>query len=552
MLMLLLLLQAHAYGGGGDDDDDDDSSSSSSGHRRRIGAVQVTMLQIVLVALVLLVFAFAVYVITRHFRGSASSDQMLNAFQQLQRRHANRNHDDNVLPTDSAPARKQQQQHNKHKQRDVADDAPRVLEHMPRFDASDDAAYAYLAKHGYCVFKQALDEAQTAHALDLLWRFLEGLTQLGLERADPQTWRLWPGMPSNGILAGWGIGQSAFMWFLRGSTVVQRVFERIWRTRDLLVSMDGCGMFRPWHAGNSGKGANPLWKTKGGWFHLDQNAQLTRGLRSVQGLVSLKDQHEGTGGLVVLPGSHKFHDAVCARMPASRREFVRLRRDDPVFSEASVGVPTLVTCRAGDLIVWDSRTVHCNTPAFGTPKQQRKKRVLRSMPSLSLQLNDYNNDDDDDDDDESSSEKTTTTRHRHNEMKMRRGTARKPLGLLRVVGYLCMAPAVGVDDATLLKRRQCVLELKTTTHWPTKCQCVDGGLKEPIDGFRPGAAGALTKAQQLLVGGSRLPTLTSQSLPVPSSSSSSSSSAVSAAATSAASTTKQANTASKEAKKKAD
>eukprot|EP00854_Cymbomonas_tetramitiformis_P026911 gene26911-33089_t len=49
------------------------------------------------------------------------------------------------------------------------------------------------------------------------------------------------------------------------------------------------------------------WKTRGGWFHTDQNALLPgmQGRVCVQGLVTLTDVDSASGGLCVIPGSHK-------------------------------------------------------------------------------------------------------------------------------------------------------------------------------------------------------------------------------------------------------
>lgn len=62
-----------------------------------------------------------------------------------------------------------------------------------------------------------------------------------------------------------------------------------------------------------------------------------------------------------MPGSHTRHAEVCNdQTGTSKRDFVTVQPYLP-------GFPTmprkLVCCRAGDLVLWDSRTIHCNTPA---------------------------------------------------------------------------------------------------------------------------------------------------------------------------------------------
>ena len=72
-----------------------------------------------------------------------------------------------------------------------------------------------------------------------------------------------PGLTELGIINDFGIGQSEFMWFIRGNPNVKKVFYEIWNSDELFVSFDGAGCFRDWHL-------NPDWKTDSGWYHCDQ------------------------------------------------------------------------------------------------------------------------------------------------------------------------------------------------------------------------------------------------------------------------------------------
>jgi hypothetical protein len=60
-----------------------------------------------------------------------------------------------------------------------------------------------------------------------------------------------------------GIGQSEFLWSVRGNPNIKKVFSHIWDSNELFVSFDGAGCFRNWHI-------NKDWKTAGGWYHCDQ------------------------------------------------------------------------------------------------------------------------------------------------------------------------------------------------------------------------------------------------------------------------------------------
>jgi len=139
---------------------------------------------------------------------------------------------------------------------------------------------------------------------------------------------------------------------------VKAAFEAIWGSEELLVSFDGFNIFLPYLL-------NPEWLTKGGWYHVDQNAigkGQKKGRHCVQGFVTLTEATEHTGGLVVIPGSHLQHTEMCERIEIAQAvgDYVPIPEGDPLLEQQ----PVLVCAQPGDLILWDSRTVHCNTPAL--------------------------------------------------------------------------------------------------------------------------------------------------------------------------------------------
>lgn len=297
----------------------------------------------------------------------------------------------------------------------------------PRFDANDREGFLpYLEKHGYCVIARAADAAAVDKGNALFWDFLEqgdpdgrhiGDVETDLKRDDVSTWGndRWVGkvsMPEAGIINAGGIGHSRFAWHVRLQPAVRKVFSAIWETDSLLTSYDGACAFRPW-------GRHSEWITEGGWYHVDQGR--TRPNRCcVQGVMLFTDATKHTGGLVVIPGSHKEFGAVIERNATySNGDYVPLSTWDPILAGGSAG---MVCAHAGDLLLWDSRTVHCNAP--GIP-------------------NEAGGDDD--------------------------------TKLLRIAGYVCMTPAAWASPRVLELRRQAFETKKTTTHWPhTYCATGDG------------------------------------------------------------------------------
>lgn len=288
-------------------------------------------------------------------------------------------------------------------------------EPTPAFSPDDtEGLVAYMEEHGYAVVRGAATPSDVDTAKSMLWEFLE--TEVGMLRNDPETWnddafaRL--GDLQNGIINGKDFNQDRTCWFIRTLPNVRRSFEALWEgspygsCTDLITSFDGGNIFRPYH--RSGKAKH---KTEGGWWHVDQGPTKL-GKQSIQGLVSLYDATEQTGGLCVIPGSHRQHTDLMSYAPHWEHDFVLVPEPDinPLICGGK-----LVQCKAGDLVLWDSRTVHCNTPALKDP-------TIESG---------YKDDD-----------------------------------LLRAVVYVCMSPR-GMASAETQKLRRAVYTLRVgTSHWP--------------------------------------------------------------------------------------
>jgi len=236
----------------------------------------------------------------------------------------------------------------------------------PRFAADDPDALPYLSDNGYVVIRDVLCESEVATAYDLLWDFLSGA--VGWQKGRMETWdecqfgRI--GLPEVGIVKAAGAGQSEFVWYIRTRSAVRDAFARLWGTDKLIAAFDGFNIFLPWHH----KQRNNIYcqhfkKTIAGWFHCDQGP-AKNGLNAVQGFVSVTSQNASTGGLLVIPGSHHLHESwVSAAARCDDDDFVQVPRDSPLLRLPH----RLVTCMPGDLVLWDSRLIHCNMPAVESP-----------------------------------------------------------------------------------------------------------------------------------------------------------------------------------------
>ena len=277
-----------------------------------------------------------------------------------------------------------------------------IPEEVERFAPDDPKLKDYLDTHGFVVIKSVMDSTHIVTAKEKLWNFLEETA--GIMREDKSTWTADRfenvGMAQNGIICN-GIGQTDYMWYVRCLPKVKQAFSTVHDTDDLLCSMDGGNIFFPWHREESW---NHL-KTETGWYHVDQGIKL-RGRQCVQGLVSLTDASAGTGGLCLIPGSTKFHDEL-VEQTGIETNFVEVPPSFHALNQKQI----LPMCKAGDMILWDSRTIHCSTPALETPSHS-------------------------------------------------------PDELLRIAAYVCMTPRRLAGNDVLQNRMQAYMRDMTLHHWP--------------------------------------------------------------------------------------
>lgn len=229
------------------------------------------------------------------------------------------------------------------------------VEETYRFPLAEHIAWLeHLRSCGYVVVGQALSVEEVAIAHDFLWQDLEAAAPQGesLSQNDVSSWRQWK-LHSTGLTT--SVTQGAGAWHVRGCAGVRRAFGNIWDTSDLIVSMDCVIAWRPWWI-------EPSWKPCTEGLHLDQNPFSKPKLECVQGMVPLLPVEPATGGLQVIPFSHteEAKDAQKINYPHLKQ------RGDwcPLFCDDAGAL--LLRARPGDLILWDSRTIHGGRVGTGT------------------------------------------------------------------------------------------------------------------------------------------------------------------------------------------
>jgi len=292
----------------------------------------------------------------------------------------------------------------------------------PRFDSNDPHISTFFKEQGYVVIKNVANKEQQQTAVSLFWDLCESKQPL-LKRNEPETWTTdkWVASPSVGIMSGYGIGQSEFLWYARLLPKVREAFSVLWGDDDLLVSYDGCGVFRP-------PEVKEEWRTEGAWYHIDQNLYNRPGLHAIQGLVSFYPSGPYDGGFVVTPKSHLMNEEAFAKTPdlcsKKARDYFRTPEDLSFWVEARNAIvrdetnryellPVKLVLEAGDLVLWDSRTIHCSHPATKNDRAAAKR-------------------------------------------------------LKRLAAYICMTPASSAKNLEELAKFRVLAFQKgiTTTHWP--------------------------------------------------------------------------------------
>lgn len=351
-------------------------------------------------------------------------------------------------------------------------DKPLQVEYVqsPRFDFSNPLqakeGLAYLETNGYVIVADVMTPEEIEKAKELFWEFIEGFSKRmetifpgfsaeceAINRNDPTTWdNHWPGDSKNGIIGRYGAGQSPFAWFVRSRPKVINVFQQVWQTDDLLTSFDAFNAFRPWQL-------DPSWKTSGGWYHVDQNPKTKPGRVCVQGLVSLYDTTEDVGGLTVIPGSNQlFKHLPKTQNIGGTHDFVPIMENHDLLKTTG----RVLLCKAGDLCLWDSRTVHCNSPAKEKaggcgdkgPQSDAKEDAQFQETLQGLDWQDKH--------------KAIKARQKKQKLEYYREKLKQQpkWSLLRLVCYVCMTPARFASSEVLALRKRAVKDTQTTSHWP--------------------------------------------------------------------------------------
>ena len=222
------------------------------------------------------------------------------------------------------------------------------------------SAKRLLEQDGYVVI-DVLNEKQVDAFWDAAWNAMEsaehydGSGSMGIKRDDPKTWTSksgWPIGGPRGMLQCGGWGQVPVCWM--GREACRDAFAEVLGCQDLVTSFDGWCFRRPTQKNK-----------KKPWFHIDQKESEGNEFSSFQGMLCLNTVGEDDACFGVIPESHKHYEAVrqiCDKgwtysdeQLAEIKEKLNLK-------------PKRIPLKAGQLVLWDSRTSHSGMAAKKQPK----------------------------------------------------------------------------------------------------------------------------------------------------------------------------------------
>lgn len=187
---------------------------------------------------------------------------------------------------------------------------------------------------------------------------------LGFDRHDRSTHKTknLPWHVRGGLYFKYGIGHEQFVWDLKSEPGLVDKFEQVWGTKELLVSYDGINLSLPEQERPK---TDPLFAP---WSHVDQSTCRTS-FDCVQGILNLLPNGPDDGGLMVLDGSSQYYTELWEHFDHKKPErgwnehaYQTVDAEMCQWLEAKGCTWIKVCAQPGDLMLWDSRTIHYGAP----------------------------------------------------------------------------------------------------------------------------------------------------------------------------------------------
>lgn len=264
---------------------------------------------------------------------------------------------------------------------------PEYTDEFRCFTSSD--AAKMLHTRGVAVLSHVLTTAEASVFEAGIWQLAGELTarlDVPVAKDNPASWRSWYETgPKHGMLVqNYGVGQAQVLWDIRQHPAVVGAFTDVYNTMnsgtgglefapsDMLASFDAFSFSPPPEV--TKRGWQHPTKT---WLHVDQGS-TSHDFKCLQGFVNLIPvEHCGDATLEVLDGSHVLHRELLEMSGKECKEDWQLLTVQQIeFAEETRGcTKKRILAGAGDLVLWDSRLIHCG----GQPIKGRKNPTTRAV-----------------------------------------------------------------------------------------------------------------------------------------------------------------------------
>lgn len=204
-------------------------------------------------------------------------------------------------------------------------------------------------RHGFVVARAVVDEAVAEEVVALVDETMRRLS--GGACSLTGGWERMPADPAGTPILTRGffeVYHHPVLARMRQSPRMYLHHVLLWQQVDLWTAFDRLGVKLPDHPESVGLPA-----------HVDQNPLVHPGLRTTQGILALRDCPVEIGVTTLVPGSRAAF-AGYERL-AGRGEYVELTDAHPQAADLRERLQE-IPLRACDIVTWDSRTTHANTP----------------------------------------------------------------------------------------------------------------------------------------------------------------------------------------------
>lgn len=282
---------------------------------------------------------------------------------------------------------------------------------MEKYHCTKDNILETLDKYGIAIVNNVLSEKEIKNMQDGMFLYIEYLTQdfeVPFNRYKPETYvEFFKLLPNKDMLMQfWQVGHAQFIWDIRQNPKVVELFASIWNCKleELITSFDGAAFHFPPEITKRGNFDSY-------WYHTDQSF-MRPDFECVQSWITAFDVNEGDATLTFIEGSHKYSKEISDKYYIyDESDWNPLYDDELLFYiEDKKLEEKEITCSAGAMVFWDSRTVHCGI-------QSDENRIKENF---------------------------------------------------RCAAYICMTPRYLADEEILKKRIEAFEALQMTNHWAHK------------------------------------------------------------------------------------